>query len=307
MLPAILEDMKQGGRKKVSVGFMGFAAGQGFTIVETLIVLAVTSVLFMSAAIMISGRQAKTEFMTASNYLQQQLQDAINQAASGNFPNSNNFSCTAGAGAMPHLANDTSNGTFQGTNGECIFLGKAFQLGASDAPNSLMSYVIAGNRQLAGSDITQLSDAFPEAVAAGVTNNVNLNGVTTNQPIQAGLTLVLPAHPMTDNTGTALNGFAVISSLASTSNAAGGCGGICSGSQHLTLYGIRGGGAGTFQSRAAYVDILDASGSTNSVYVPASTVTFCMDGGINRSAVYTIGGATSSSMGVTMQIQTRGC
>ena len=304
MLPVILDYMKQGGQKKVSVGFMGSATEWGFTIVETLIVLAVTSALFTSAAIMISGRQAKTEFLTATNDLQQQLQDVINQTASGNFPNSNNFTCTAMASNMPRL---TNGGASQGTNGDCVFLGKAVQLGSSDTPNKLLSYVIAGNRLLAGSEVTQLSDAYPEAVAPGVTNNTTLQGVTTSQLIQAGLTLVLPAHPMTDATGTALSGFAVLSSLASTSNAGGACNGVCSGSQHLMLYGIRGSGAGTLQSRASYADVLDAGGSTDSVYVPTSTVTFCMDGGINRSAVYTIGGATNSTMGVTMQIQTRGC
>jgi len=305
MLPDILKGMKQGGHKRVSVGFMGSAAGRGFTIVETLVVLAVTGALFTSAAIMISGRQAKTEFMTASNDLRQQLQDVINQTASGNFPNSNNFTCTAGAGAMPHLANGSGQG--QGTNGECVFLGKAVQIGASDAPNRLLSYAVAGNRQMAGSEVTKLVDAFPEAVAPGSSNNPGLKGVTTSQLIQAGLTLVLPAHPMTDTTGTALNGFAVLSSFASTTNAGGSCHGICSGSQHLTLYGVRGAGAGTLRSRANFVDTLDAGASANSVYAPTSKVTFCMDGGINRSAIYTIGGASDSTVDVNMQIQTRGC
>ena len=83
--------MKQGGYPKGT---------GGFTIVETLIVLAVSGLLLISAIVMISGRTNKTQFTTAANDLKQSLEQVINEISSGYFPNANNFQCTAGVAAV---------------------------------------------------------------------------------------------------------------------------------------------------------------------------------------------------------------
>src|ERR1700761_7227045 len=118
MLPAILTDMKRGGHR---------TATAGFTIIEVLIVLAISSALLISAAALISGRQAKTEFMTGINNTQQQIQQIINETASGYYPNAGNFTCTGSlVGGVVSFSNAASQ---QGTNAGCIFMGKAIQFG----------------------------------------------------------------------------------------------------------------------------------------------------------------------------------
>src|SRR6187551_190361 len=109
---AILNCMK-GGRKS-----------SGFTIVETLIVLAVTGGLFVAAAAMISGRQTRTEFEQSVRKIHAQIQQTINEASIGYYPNKNNFSCAAGgSGPIITAASPAS----QGQNEGCMFLGKVMQ------------------------------------------------------------------------------------------------------------------------------------------------------------------------------------
>lgn len=284
MLPAILKLMKQGGYPKGTVGF---------TIVETLIVLAVSSLLLVSAIVLISGRTDKTQFMTAANDLKQSLEQVINETASGYFPNANNFYCVAVAGGMPTLANGTRN---QGTNGGCMFLGKAVQFGAKDYDTGFITYAIASNRLTSSGEVTSLSQAFPEAVAPGTgANNPSLTDlITTKTPLQNGLT----AAKMTYSGGNT-SGFAFLSTFGSYS----GCIGICTGASAFTLYAIDGtqinGNTGP-----EFVDVLDGG---DIKYKPTTSITACFNSGTtDQSVVYTIG-SSGNSKAVTMQIQSGAC
>jgi type II secretory pathway pseudopilin PulG len=159
----------------------------GFTIVETLIVLAVSALLVASAIILISGRTSKTEFTTATNDLKQQLQQIMNETATGYFPNSGSFTCAQNGGNMPKLTNASSQ---QGTNGDCIFLGKVMQFGATDSVGNMQVYSITGNRLTpAKTEVTTLAEAKPEAVAPGTSSatNLGLNGITTVLRAKGGI------------------------------------------------------------------------------------------------------------------------
>jgi prepilin-type N-terminal cleavage/methylation domain-containing protein len=64
---------------------------QGFTIVETLIVLAVSAALLLVGMLFVSGRQNKTEFLVAINGEKQQMEQLINETANGFYPHSQDF------------------------------------------------------------------------------------------------------------------------------------------------------------------------------------------------------------------------
>ena len=98
----------------------------GFTIVEVMVVLAVSGAMLFTAAALIDGRQAKTEFTTGIDDEQQQLQEIIGEAASGYYPNGHDFKCTS-PGNQP--VSFLSGSQQQGTNAGCIFLGKLVQFG----------------------------------------------------------------------------------------------------------------------------------------------------------------------------------
>jgi type II secretory pathway pseudopilin PulG len=127
------------------------SSAKGFTVVETLIVLAVTGSLFVSAALLINGRQNKTDFQVGSRNLQQQFQQIINEARTGYYPNSGTLKCERAPGASQPLTLSTVS-VEQGTNGACIFAGKTLVFNGSAAGKSQYGvYSLAGQRSTDGS------------------------------------------------------------------------------------------------------------------------------------------------------------
>lgn len=276
----------------------------GFTIVETLIVLAVSTALVLSAIVLISGRSDKTQFMTATNDLKQQLQQIMNETATGYFPNANNFTCKNTGNALPTLTDGSAQ---QGTNGDCVFLGKAVQLGATGSTGNLQIYAIAGYRlSIAKKEVTSLDEASPEAIAPGVSHNASgLTGITQSYPLENGLTVGTMKY-----TGGNISGFALLTTLASYNAAGSSCNGVCSGSQNFTLYAIDKTGLTPGLDGPHFVDILDGQGAANSAsnYIPTDNVTICFNSGTtaNQSAVYTIG-SSGNPQAVDMKIQSGAC
>ena len=99
----------------------------GFTIVEVMIVLAITGGLFISAAVMISGRTNKAQFEQSINQITAQLRQSINEVSTGYYPN-RGFQCQANGATVSITAGTTE----QGTNSGCMLLGKALQFGVLD-------------------------------------------------------------------------------------------------------------------------------------------------------------------------------
>lgn len=58
---------------------------KGFTIVETMIVLGITGVLFVSVSLLISGQTERYRYRDSMYRLQQQVQDQINDVQTGQF------------------------------------------------------------------------------------------------------------------------------------------------------------------------------------------------------------------------------
>jgi prepilin-type N-terminal cleavage/methylation domain-containing protein len=111
----------------------------GFTIVETMIVLAVTAVLFALIAGTLGQRQDEAEFRHAIQDVQTQIQQVINQVSVGFYPNDTTFSCTSSGNTI-----DVRSGSSpQGTNKGCVFLGKVIQFGIGSNPEQYQVYTVA--------------------------------------------------------------------------------------------------------------------------------------------------------------------
>src|SRR6185503_7751856 len=91
------------------------------------VVLAVTGALFVAIAASLTGRQNSAEFTHAIQSVQSQLQQIIDQVPDGNFPDQQ-VGCNAGGSSMVFSA-----GGNQGTNAQCIFLGKVVQFHVHNA------------------------------------------------------------------------------------------------------------------------------------------------------------------------------
>ncbi|MGI0135266.1 MAG: type II secretion system protein, partial [Candidatus Micrarchaeaceae archaeon] len=75
-------------------------ARSGFTIVETMIVLAITGALFIAIASTLAGRQNSAEFNHAIQTVQAQIQQTVNQVSAGFYPSNSNFTCSASGSAV---------------------------------------------------------------------------------------------------------------------------------------------------------------------------------------------------------------
>ncbi len=158
--------MKRGGEQQ---------SAQGFTIVETLIVLAVTGSLFVMAALTINGRQNKTDFQVGVRGLKQQIQQIVNETVSGYYPNNTDFSCQAGAGNNVKITDSSSN--TQGSNSECVFGGKALALSVQN-PTKYTVYSMAGRRlDSSNADVSDASKAWLTVIQKStIVSNIN-NGL----------------------------------------------------------------------------------------------------------------------------------
>lgn len=158
--------MKQGGDSRVA---------RGFTIVEVLIVLAVTSALLTVAIVFMGGKQAKTEFAIGSRQIRQDIEQVINEAASGYYPNSENFTCSRqGDYRQVQIAAGSES---QGASNECIYVGNAMLFGQTRHVQDMRVVPLAGNKETTTatgkSDVTDIRQAHPTAIAPGVLGGPN--------------------------------------------------------------------------------------------------------------------------------------
>jgi len=234
-------------------------ASMGFTIVEVMIVLAVSSLIVLSALTLVNGRQNKTEFVTGINDLQQQVQQIVNETASGLYPGIGGFTCQPGASGPVTFTGVSS---AQGTNQGCIFLGKTIQFGLDTTDSQLAVLPIVG-RQYQSDGITPVATvgqaipraAWPFTIGPGVVEPSSLQNLSPIDNMEYGLHIanyntacgvstapIAVCYEPTSQPGTYLQtgiaGFlfgdpsGTLASFDTTSGA------IQSGSEQLSLYGV---------------------------------------------------------------------
>src|SRR5690349_5474450 len=141
--------------------------GAGYTIVELMIVLAVSSLLAVAAFGFISGQQNTTEFSQSVRDLEAKLNDIANDTATGYFPDQ-------GLGSSCRLDGTVSNpntplefisaSAEQGASPACIFIGKAVQFSPAGQADGMNVFTLTGRRlNAAGDPVRDLAEANPRA------------------------------------------------------------------------------------------------------------------------------------------------
>lgn len=256
---------------------------RGFTIIEVLIVLAVTAAMFILAVASINGKQSETEFQQSVNDIVSSLQQTIDQVAAGDYTNTGNFTCDGTSGNV--VITGTRGISHQGSNNGCIFLGKVLQFGVKKTSpqqsQQYITYTLAGLLNNGGS----LTAAKPTVVAPG--------GTIANYAVTSELHDGLTVSSMSYN-GTNIGAIAFVNGLGQYPG-----GTLLSGSQNITLVPING-------------TVLDATPAstitainrylTSSPQNPGNGVQICFaSGGTNQSGLVTIGG--TGSLTVKLQIK----
>ncbi|MEK7153487.1 MAG: type II secretion system protein, partial [Patescibacteria group bacterium] len=260
---------------------------RGFTIIETLIVLAVTGGLFLAVAFTISGKQTRTQFEQAINEIKSQIEQTINDVAVGFYPNTNNFGCQAGAFG-PVLSSAVNN---QGENTGCIFVGKAIQFGiAGTDPEEFRVFTIAGlQRDSTGAETTTYAAAMPRVVAPSTTNP-SIPDASVSNKLQYGLITNRVTHGATN-----VGAIVFANKLASYSS-----GSIVSGAQQVNVVPVSGSSLNV--SKEAAATAINSQLATSPVN-PGGGVTICfVSGGSNQSGLITIG-SNARQLSVTLSIK----
>lgn len=140
----------------------------GYTIVEVLIFLAISSLMFLMAASFISGKQSAVEFKQGMNDINTQIRGVVNDVSNGQYPPSASFSCSAFSPGSPIIS---ATSAAQGSNGGCIFLGKVMQFNVGADTRAYYVYTVAA-RQMGptGASITSFAEAKPIAVDSSTVN-----------------------------------------------------------------------------------------------------------------------------------------
>lgn len=165
------------------------AQQKGYTIVEVMIVLAVSGVMFVVAATFINGRQARTSFTSGVNEMTSRIQATIDQSTDGRFTDIK-LKCDVTGGAVDaYIASAADNSKGQGTNAPCVFMGKALKLRSGTYANDTSKYkyevlILAGKREAVG-----LVDAGIKVVSGGtrVANNNSGRGLVATNRVPQGL------------------------------------------------------------------------------------------------------------------------
>jgi type II secretory pathway pseudopilin PulG len=151
---------------------IGGASRRGYTIVEVMIFLAVSGGLLTFAALFLSGKQARTEFAQSIRDTESQIQDIINDVATGYYANTGNFQCTAADDDTPPYESPaiTAGTNNQGANLGCIFVGRAVQFAVAGSDSQDFNiYTIAGRQKvtIGGNkrDVETFDQARPRAIA----------------------------------------------------------------------------------------------------------------------------------------------
>jgi len=265
-------------------------ASRGFTIIEVLIVLAVTGLIFLSASQLINGRQNRTEFTQAVQDIQSQIQQTSDDVINGFYPNAGDFKCQNSSGSL--LITNGSYQNSQGTNSDCLFIGKFVQFSTSAL---FTTYPIIGLRQSAsGQELTSLGGAQASVLASKkVLGMGQLCGATCWLPLDSspkqlefGLSIVKIYYNNNPFNSASTNQTGAIGFLSSLGSISGGTNTLNPGSQQVNIYAAN---PNSSPTNSDPVSVINTYLATNPS--PVNDIEICFSSGTTtQSGLITLGG-----------------
>jgi len=135
------------------------AAKSGYTIIEVLIVLAISTTLLFAAIAVFKGQQGETQYIQSVQDINSKVINYANQVSAGTFPDSQGINCNDNISAPPTISLSSGN---LGSRQDCIFLGRAMQVGLNSS--EIDFYTVVGNRSTGTGDaVGDITQAYPTA------------------------------------------------------------------------------------------------------------------------------------------------
>jgi hypothetical protein len=144
----------------------------GYTILEVLIVFAITAGLLVTAMTYTAGQQSKNQFIQGINDIHAEINDVINNVQTGYYANVAGFSCSASSTGPDIQTGSTS----KGANDACTFIGRAMHFRVDGDPSRYNIYNIAGLRLRFNTlqPVRSYAEAFPTAIYPGASTNTTV-------------------------------------------------------------------------------------------------------------------------------------
>lgn len=146
----------------------------GFTIIETMIVIAITGLIGLAAFRLVDGRINQTNFQISVNDFKVKLEQLITTSSIGyHVSNQNNIACNPGNKVPPTIF--PSSTTNIGSNQGCILLGQTvlFNLNQSTYQTNL----VVGNQMFDNLNSPTITDSYPIVVAQTIQNMKTQNNL----------------------------------------------------------------------------------------------------------------------------------
>lgn len=274
---------------------MNGGKNKGYTIVEVMIVLAITGFMFVIAAVFINGKQGQVEFRQSVTDLNNQISAAINDVANGFYPSGQAFSCTATPGSSPVLAY-MSPPPEQGSNNDCILLGKMLHFTTAGSVTPYLEVIsVAGNRlDSTNQPVQKIELSHPTAIIDTVNTPAKYDA-TAKYSLENGSTFsTVKEYDSSGGLRSNDYGFGIFSNL----NSAAAGGGMASGGRTISLYGFDPASSLT-SSSATEADASNAIGYLkNSDQIDKAII--CLQNG-SHQAFITIGGSGKLTTDITWE------
>lgn len=262
---------------------------QGYTIIEVMIFLAISGGLLASALLALSGSKARAEFSFGVQEFAAQLTDVANDVSTGYYLNPG-VTCTVNGGNRPALM--TGDDSDQGTNADCVFVGRVVQFGnanAEDVDRVYVTHSVVGRRlKTDGSSVSNLQESKPVSLRG--------DGVDGTEEIRipGGMTIVWATA-----NGTNAGAIGYFSSFLANEPTAGE---LQSGANNINIILLGNSVSQSIQQIADAIENVDED-SIN----PSEGVRVCVNsGGTDQHAILTIGGS-GSRFNPDIQIDSGGC
>lgn len=137
---------------------------KGFTIVETLIFLAISGLMFAAAVMDLNSQQKSTAFQTGVGVLVSQLDNDLQNSINGNFQFPSGLQCTTTSlgSTVPNITTTTTPGSTAVPDPNCVFLGDVIGFGFKNSNNQPAYWNIAvlGNQYTNGSSDSSLASNY---------------------------------------------------------------------------------------------------------------------------------------------------
>ena len=144
-------------------------SNKGFTIVEVMMVLAISGAMFVIAFFGMRGQRESVGFRQALDGVEQKIREIFNNVDNGYFGNVGQYTCKLVSGNP--VLEESQDGSSGGNNTDCVFIGKSISFN----DNQMTINTIIGSRtdNAVTSEPEQLKETY--AINNGVTFSPNSN------------------------------------------------------------------------------------------------------------------------------------